>query len=334
MKVEYPQALKCEQVFLSHAEIGDLQLKTPLFNKTNVQLYILSLFCVSFVATTGEPKKMLWKFDSKTKWWKRLANMEVPRTEFSLVHLDGDVYAVGGETDGRPSVVSSVERYSIAEDKWTLVASLSEKYMILRATTFKGKILVYSQEAKTFGEPASPVFNLEIYNPVTDVWTKALTEKYEVSIFTPAPILMVKDDVCYRIGHKLDKGAGIEDRDDWNAHTTKHVNEIEINERRNGRLSAVIGKEQDQVQLNSKRAFCLNGTIFVYVSDKIAYDTRISVDEADRFDPKDWEVLSERGYKAGATLVEFSYNLFKPMKKEPRSYFNQGCTLCGSQWHS
>ena len=278
---------------------------------------------------------MLWKFDSKTKWWERLANMEVPRTKFSLLQLGGDIYAIGGETHGRPSIVSSVERYNIAEDKWTLVGSLLEKYMILRATTFKGKILVYGQEAETNGELASPVFNLEIYNPVTDVWTKALIEKYEVSVFTPSPILMVTDDVCYRIVHKLDKGAGKEDHDESNAYTTKHVNEIEINEPRNGHLSAVIGKEQDQVQLNSKRAFCLNGTIFVYVSDKIVYDTGISVDEADRFDPKDWEVLSERGYDMRATLVEFSYNLFLRTKTKPSPQFDQGgCTLCGSQWHS
>ena len=259
--------------------------------------------------------------------------MEVPRTEFSLVQLGGDIYAVGGETHGRPSVVCSVERYSIAEDKWTLVASLSEEYIILRATTFKGNILVYGQEAKTFGEPASPVFNLEIYNPVTDKWTKALTEKYEVSIFTPAPILMVKDDVCYRIVRKLDKGARMEDRDDWNAHTTQHVHKIEINERRNGRLSAVIGKEQDQVELNDRHAFCLNGTIFVFITKKCVYDTRISVDEADQFDPKDWKVLSEHG-NTDATIVEFGYNLFKPMKTKPRPPFNHGCTLCGSQWHS
>ena len=294
---------------------------------------------------------MLWKFDSKTKWWKRLANMEVPRTKFSLVQLGGDIYAVGGETitetHGRPSIVSSVERYSIAEDKWTFVASLLEKYKNLRATTFKGKILAYGQESKTNGESANSIFNLEIYNPVTDVWTKALTEKYEIPIFTPAPILTVKDDVCYRIVCKLDK-AGIEDHEDLNAHTkalrlaqtpgdqtTQHVNEIEINEHKNGCLSAVVGEEQDQVELNSKHAFCLNGTIYVFVSDKIVYDTRISVDEADQFDPKDWEVLSEHGYLTDATIVEFSYDLFLKMKTKPSPPFEQGCcTLCGSQWHS
>ncbi|NIR35874.1 MAG: galactose oxidase, partial [Actinobacteria bacterium] len=54
--------------------------------------------------------------------WETLAPLPTPRTENSVVALDGFIYVVGGLGDGRAEL--AVERYDPATDTWATVTSL------------------------------------------------------------------------------------------------------------------------------------------------------------------------------------------------------------------
>ncbi|CAF1122481.1 unnamed protein product [Adineta steineri] len=70
----------------------------------------------------GRPSSEVWKYDQKVDTWYQLSDMLTPRSELGLALIDGYIYACGGSNgDVR---LNSIERYSIADNKWTLIASM------------------------------------------------------------------------------------------------------------------------------------------------------------------------------------------------------------------
>ncbi len=69
-----------------------------------------------------------YKFFPDTYRWKQIASMNRARKSFSLVALDGKIYAVGGDRTLR-----SVEEYDPAADEWTLLPPLKERRYALSA---------------------------------------------------------------------------------------------------------------------------------------------------------------------------------------------------------
>ena len=68
---------------------------------------------------SGRPSSEVWKYDRKLDGWHQLSDMLTPRSELGLVLIDGYIYACGGSNgDVR---LNTIERYSIAENKWTSV---------------------------------------------------------------------------------------------------------------------------------------------------------------------------------------------------------------------
>ncbi|CAF1499619.1 unnamed protein product [Rotaria magnacalcarata] len=70
----------------------------------------------------GRPSSEVWKYEQKLDTWIQLSDMLTPRSELGLALIDGYIYACGG-TNGEVRL-NTIERYSIADNKWTLVASM------------------------------------------------------------------------------------------------------------------------------------------------------------------------------------------------------------------
>lgn len=60
--------------------------------------------------------------------------MLTPRSELGLALIDGYLYAVGG-TNGEIRL-NTIERYSIADNKWTLVCLKFNKYLVILLTNY------------------------------------------------------------------------------------------------------------------------------------------------------------------------------------------------------
>ncbi|CAF0742067.1 unnamed protein product [Rotaria sordida] len=70
----------------------------------------------------GRPSSEVWKYEQKLDTWIQLSDMLTPRSELGLALIDGYIYACGG-TNGEVRL-NTIERYSIADNKWTLIASM------------------------------------------------------------------------------------------------------------------------------------------------------------------------------------------------------------------
>ncbi len=67
----------------------------------------------------GRPSSQLWKYEQKLDTWVQLPDMLTPRSELGLALIDGYIYACGGSNG--EARLNSIERYSINDNKWTVV---------------------------------------------------------------------------------------------------------------------------------------------------------------------------------------------------------------------
>jgi len=78
----------------------------------------------------GRPSSEVWKYEQKLDTWVQLPDMLTPRSELGLALIDGYIYACGGSNG--EARLNSIERYSINDNKWTLVCvKVKKKVMII-----------------------------------------------------------------------------------------------------------------------------------------------------------------------------------------------------------
>lgn len=83
------------------------------------------------------------------------------RASFTLVSVNGKLYAIGGKKD-KNTVLNSVEKYNLFKNKWKQTAPMSHNRCAHGAFTHKGLLYVVG------GAPgALPV---EYYDPIVDKW--------------------------------------------------------------------------------------------------------------------------------------------------------------------
>jgi hypothetical protein len=73
----------------------------------------------------GRSSAEVWKYEQKLDTWVQLPDMLTPRSELGVSLIDGYIYACGG-TNGEARL-NTIERYSIADNKWTLVCIKIQK---------------------------------------------------------------------------------------------------------------------------------------------------------------------------------------------------------------
>lgn len=99
--------------------------------------------------------------------WTRLAPMPGgPRQETSVVELDGEIYVLGG-FDGSAQVLTAVEAYDPANDRWRARADLPFAMHHMNAATIDGRIYVVGA-LTGLGFVENP--NVIVYDPALDRW--------------------------------------------------------------------------------------------------------------------------------------------------------------------
>ncbi len=121
-----------------------------------------------------------WAYDPNSDVWNGgLAPLPTGRAGLGVAVVGNAIYAIGGRTiTGGPcsgaggQVLATVERYDIATDSWTTVASLLSPRQDLAAATVGGKIYVFGgcDSAGSF------LADVDVYDPTTDTWSAAPTD--------------------------------------------------------------------------------------------------------------------------------------------------------------
>ncbi|XP_076435308.1 kelch repeat and BTB domain-containing protein 8-like [Babylonia areolata] len=115
--------------------------------------------------TTEGISSCLYLFDHTAAQWTAKAKMHTTRSQFSLVIVDGYVYAIGGH-DGT-DILNSVEKYDPHTNTWTVVSPLPRPLRFTAALSYRGKLLVMG------GEDVGVVCkNCYRYDPMEDTWTE------------------------------------------------------------------------------------------------------------------------------------------------------------------
>jgi N-acetylneuraminic acid mutarotase len=119
------------------------------------------------------PLSDLDRYTPASDSWVSLANMPTARRGLAVAAVGNALYAIGGSTGAAPcegTPLGTVERYDIATDTWTTVASLPSPRSDLAAVARGGKIYVFGG---CTGSPNAVLDDVDVYNPRTDTWSTA-----------------------------------------------------------------------------------------------------------------------------------------------------------------
>jgi hypothetical protein len=122
------------------------------------------------------PRNDLWSYNPASDTWTVLASMSVGRAGLGVAVVGDAIYAIGGRSQtsgpcsGEP--LQDVERYDIASNTWTTVASLPSPRSDLAAAEIGGKIYVFGGCTDSI----SFLNDVDVYNPQTDTWSTAPTD--------------------------------------------------------------------------------------------------------------------------------------------------------------
>ena len=95
--------------------------------------------------------------------------MGTARLLLAVAVLDGNLYAVGGESSY--NYLSSVERYDLAANAWEAVAPMGTERSEHGAAVLDGKLYAVGGEKENNEEDGSQLVNtVERYNPATNAW--------------------------------------------------------------------------------------------------------------------------------------------------------------------
>ena len=112
-------------------------------------------------------------YDPVTDSWTKKADMLTAKSSFGIGVVNEVIYAIGGfsGTDA-PRVFSTVEVYDPATDTWTTKADMPTARTGFATSVVNGRI--YAVGGTSDEGPAYEGISLmEVYDPVTDTWTKA-----------------------------------------------------------------------------------------------------------------------------------------------------------------
>jgi N-acetylneuraminic acid mutarotase len=140
-------------------------------------------------------------YDPATDNWSAFAPMPTP-TGFAVAACDNKIYVIGGAELGFqfPLYYSSNVSYSAVNEvydpstnTWATKASMPIGTSNMQANTVNGKIYVIGGSIITAGTPpytwATPTINFtEIYDPVTDSWTRGAPIPYPVIGYASAVV--------------------------------------------------------------------------------------------------------------------------------------------------
>ncbi|XP_072034172.1 kelch-like protein 38 [Amphiura filiformis] len=135
-----------------------------------------------------------------TNTWIELPSMHTAREQFSLVHLDRYIYAIGGQQEDVDLLFNpwvNIERFNLDTMQWEVMPHQPWGSFKPCAVVYKDKILVYGPDEYDDSPGERSTYYLMAYYPDIDTW-KTVWKDHRVSGYRQS-ILTVVDDVCYEI---------------------------------------------------------------------------------------------------------------------------------------
>lgn len=110
-------------------------------------------------------------YDPATSKWTKKADMPTARYGLSAAAVSGKIYAIGGAIDNPGPAIPTVEEYDPMTDTWTKKADMPTARHALSTSVVNGEICaIGGSQWNGVRWVVSPT--VEVYDPVTDTWTK------------------------------------------------------------------------------------------------------------------------------------------------------------------
>jgi len=150
----------------------------------------------------GSALSIVEQYDPATDIWTRKTPMPTPRYGHAACVVNNKIYVLGGSRT-TPGFLVTVEEYDPATDTWTRKADMPTRRTFLCACVVNGKI--YAIGGRAASDPPDPgPSTLEVYDPVTDTWTK----RGDMPIRRASAAACVVDGKIYVIGGVLEDTHG------------------------------------------------------------------------------------------------------------------------------
>jgi N-acetylneuraminic acid mutarotase len=115
--------------------------------------------------------KTVEEYDPVKDTWTKKADMPTARCIFSTSVVDGRIYTIGGADFAAGKTFPVVEEYNPTTDMWTRKADMPTSRQSLSTSVVNGQI--YAIGGASFADRFAPSLStVEVYDPVTDKWTK------------------------------------------------------------------------------------------------------------------------------------------------------------------
>ena len=142
-------------------------------------------------------------YDSDQNSWFPLQSMSKARHSLALVHLEGFIYAIGGQNSLSILPLHDLQRYDIVNQCWLDLAPMPAGCHKISAVTFKNKILIFGVTGYDHV--------LMMYSPASDKWDVLEAGNVEAEIGVNVtddliPILIIHRNQCYKILYKYITG--------------------------------------------------------------------------------------------------------------------------------
>ncbi len=117
--------------------------------------------------------------------------MNLARSKFAMVYMDGFIYAVGGQNQGK-KWMCAVERFDMHQNKWQIARSLDEVIKQPSAVPYNSKLLVV-------GLDFNSALHVLLFHPKHNIWTKHCGTYYpQCSLALP----VVHSGTCYQVAFR------------------------------------------------------------------------------------------------------------------------------------
>ncbi|CAK8692885.1 unnamed protein product [Clavelina lepadiformis] len=135
------------------------------------------------------------QFDTMSKIWSRIDNMNQERAFHGMVALNGKLYVAGGFGGGKR--LSSAECYDPCTKRWKFVSSMKEKRNELTLVVLNNRLFAIGGY-----NGRNRLSSMEIYNPQTDSWVNGAP----LNISRSGACACVMKGKIYVVGGKNEQG--------------------------------------------------------------------------------------------------------------------------------
>jgi hypothetical protein len=140
-----------------------------------------SIYVIGGVNASNQIQNIVEVYDPVQNTWSTAASMPTARCRLAAVAgPDGKIYAIGGSTTSTMDLTgytSLVEVYNPLTGTWTAGTPMNTPRVGLAATVSGGKIYAFGGYGKPAGYTDRYLVTVEVYDPVSLIWSSALSMK-------------------------------------------------------------------------------------------------------------------------------------------------------------